>query len=780
MTTNDANSTPPLVSCIMPTANRRRFVPRAIDYFLRQDYPNRELVILDDGTDSIEDLVPDHPSIRYIRLDRRATVGAKRNLACEHSQGEIIAHWDDDDWQAPHRLSYQVEALVRTGADVCGVSTLLFYDLQSGRAWRYTYPPGGRAWLSGNTLCYRRSLWERNRFSDRNVGEDALFVWSGAAKRIETLPDHTFHVGIIHGGNVSPKVTSGSCWLPHPAESVRDLLGPDWPFYTLQNQDATMTDPQPARAASSEGHIIHLTNNSPQPETQSSPANEVEVTRARIRNVFACLVHENIECVIDLVRNLRYLDPTSAILLYDGSPGSQLLQSGFPFERYGAVIHPKPKPQSWGRLHAFALDCMEFAHANIGFDTLTIVDSDQLATRPGYSDYLATYLAANPGVGLLGNSPGLQPPNTRVGPVVAAYRERELWRPWLRRFPLGEASFAHWTFWPSTVFTADAARDLVALFARDEQLQEIMRRSAIWANEEVIFPTLVALLGYKHAANPCSYDFVKYKQFYNGTQVAAALDREDVHWLHPVARRYDDPARKQVRQRHRHYERAFNLGEPIVVEAEGEPPRHMSRAGEPRKLLLSQPVLDKMSKVEGWLEVDEADLLIEACRAALTGSEGPHNVLEVGSFCGRATVVMASVMQALCPDGKVWSVDPHDGRVGSLDGRIEQHAPTLDKFRRNISAAEVAGVVKTIRTRACELAWDKPISFLLIDGLHDYANVSRDFFHFERWVPPGDYVAFHDYADYYPGVKAFVHELLATARYERIECVRSLVVLRKV
>ena len=46
----------PLVSCIMPTADRRRFVPQAIRNFLAQDYAERELVILDDGADSIADL----------------------------------------------------------------------------------------------------------------------------------------------------------------------------------------------------------------------------------------------------------------------------------------------------------------------------------------------------------------------------------------------------------------------------------------------------------------------------------------------------------------------------------------------------------------------------------------------------------------------------------------------------------------------------------------------------------------------------------------------------
>ena len=70
----------PLVSCIMPTYNRRRFVPGAIRSFLRQDFPNKELVILDDGTDPVADLMPDDPQVHYVRLSQRTTVGAKRNL----------------------------------------------------------------------------------------------------------------------------------------------------------------------------------------------------------------------------------------------------------------------------------------------------------------------------------------------------------------------------------------------------------------------------------------------------------------------------------------------------------------------------------------------------------------------------------------------------------------------------------------------------------------------------------------------------------------------------
>src|SRR5215467_839594 len=113
---------------------------------------------------------------------------------------------------------------------------------------------------------------------------------------------------------------------------------------------------------------------------------------AKLRNIFACLVHESPECVGDLVRNLRFLDPSSTILLYNGGHWPQLLDSGAFRSQADVVRHPSPQPMAWGRLHDFALDCMRFALDYLPFDTLTIVDSDQLVTRAGYSEYLASFL----------------------------------------------------------------------------------------------------------------------------------------------------------------------------------------------------------------------------------------------------------------------------------------------------------------------------------------------------------------------------------------------------
>lgn len=234
----------PLVSCIMPTYNRRAFVSHAIRYFLRQDYPNKELIVLDDGTDPVEDLIPNEATIHYFRLDQKITLGAKLNLACNYAQGNIIANWDDDDWYAPWRLQYQIEAMQEPGIEVCGINKLLYFDLQNRQGYQYIYPADQKIWLLGSSQCYTKALWERNKFADINVGMDGLFVWATPLEQIKALEDYNFSVHMIHPNNVSPKNTEGSWWRPHPVENLQKTMGADWEYYTHWEQNSVPENDQ--------------------------------------------------------------------------------------------------------------------------------------------------------------------------------------------------------------------------------------------------------------------------------------------------------------------------------------------------------------------------------------------------------------------------------------------------------------------------------------------------------------------------------------------------------
>jgi len=227
----------PLVSCIMPTADRRAYVSQAIRYFQRQDYSNLELLVVDDGHDTVADCVPaDDPRIRYVRPRQKLNIGAKRNFACEHARGEIIVHWDDDDWYPDWRVSAQVRPLLEGGFDLSGTSQLFYFEPASSRAWRYKLSSAAKPWVAGNTLAYRKSFWERRKFPCVQVGEDTRFVACAPAERVFDFDDPRLCVGMIHTSNTSRKVTDGAYWSAQPPEAVHVLLGEHLDFYLAAKQ----------------------------------------------------------------------------------------------------------------------------------------------------------------------------------------------------------------------------------------------------------------------------------------------------------------------------------------------------------------------------------------------------------------------------------------------------------------------------------------------------------------------------------------------------------------
>lgn len=213
---------PPLVSCIMPTFNRRGFIPAALACFAAQDYPSLELIVVDDGPDAIADLLPAGPRIRYFRLEGKHTVGAKRNFACEQARGAFIAHWDDDDWYAPARVCSQIEAMRGKHWQASGTTTMYYLHKENEQAFRYTYRGSGCAWFGA--LLYTRSAWQRSRFESIQVGEDVRFLAQiPLADRLDLL-DPALTIGTIHSTNTSPKITSGSYWSPESPEMIRSLM----------------------------------------------------------------------------------------------------------------------------------------------------------------------------------------------------------------------------------------------------------------------------------------------------------------------------------------------------------------------------------------------------------------------------------------------------------------------------------------------------------------------------------------------------------------------------
>lgn len=283
-------------------------------------------------------------------------------------------------------------------------------------------------------------------------------------------------------------------------------------------------------------------------------------------NIFACLVHERPNVIWDLVANLRCLDPTSSVLLYNNSHDASLLQSQRFYNDPQVIVYPEPRLHRYGALHGYMLDCMKWACQNMDFDTITNVDSDQLLLQPGYTERLAHISDQHPNLGLLQSSPAssrwpvdiLGLPEDRpilTHPERTALEEAGAWRPFLDKYPNGIYRFPQWTFWPGAAFSRQAAQTILSALDGNLYLRALIKRSRIFATEEVILPTLVDLLGLDLVRTPFDETCLRFKTRYTLDALVESLQRPDRLWMHPVAREIADPVRASLRGHYQYHQR---------------------------------------------------------------------------------------------------------------------------------------------------------------------------------------------------------------------------------
>ncbi len=98
------------ISCLCSTYGRPTLISESVECFLRQDYPNKELIILNDDKDI--HYVFDHPDVRIFNYKERFNaLGEKRNACAKLATGDAFALWDDDDIYLPHRLTVTAKYL---------------------------------------------------------------------------------------------------------------------------------------------------------------------------------------------------------------------------------------------------------------------------------------------------------------------------------------------------------------------------------------------------------------------------------------------------------------------------------------------------------------------------------------------------------------------------------------------------------------------------------------------------------------------------------------------
>jgi len=218
-----------LVSCIMATKNRGRFIPQALRCFSRQSYRNSELIVVDDGEESVADLCCGIPRVRYVRITCPIYLGTKLNIGIEIARGDILQKLDDDDYYSPDFLNLAVTRLLSGTGERLVVAWDCFLVLFAGDpCLRYS----GHGWQAGGTLCFHRKLWERRPFRDLPKSVDHCFLVDHKPTLLPVC-EARHYVLVRHGANVWNEMKGG--------ETTNSFLGrrspSRWPLEEVVHPD---------------------------------------------------------------------------------------------------------------------------------------------------------------------------------------------------------------------------------------------------------------------------------------------------------------------------------------------------------------------------------------------------------------------------------------------------------------------------------------------------------------------------------------------------------------
>ena len=168
----------PLVSICTPTFNRRPFIPYIIKCIENQLYPKDKIewIIIDDGTDKIEDLVQHLPYVKYFKFDTKLTLGKKRNISHEKAIGDIIVYMDDDDYYPPERISHAVQQLQENPNILCaGSSEMYIYFKHIHKMYKFgPYTPNH---ATAATFAFKKELLLQTSYDESScIAEEKHFL----------------------------------------------------------------------------------------------------------------------------------------------------------------------------------------------------------------------------------------------------------------------------------------------------------------------------------------------------------------------------------------------------------------------------------------------------------------------------------------------------------------------------------------------------------------------------------------------------------------------------
>ena len=188
----------PFVSICTPTFNRRPFIESMFQCFRNQTYPlsRMEWIIVDDGTDKIQDLVEQSgiSQIKYFPLDQKMKLGEKRNFMHSKTTGSILVYMDDDDYYPPERVDHAVDMLrIHKTAMIAGSSEIYIYFKHIQKM--YQCGPYGKDHATAGTFAFRRQLLNETQYDENAcLAEEKVFLKNFTVPMVQLDPLKTILV----------------------------------------------------------------------------------------------------------------------------------------------------------------------------------------------------------------------------------------------------------------------------------------------------------------------------------------------------------------------------------------------------------------------------------------------------------------------------------------------------------------------------------------------------------------------------------------------------------
>ncbi len=185
-----------------------------------------------------------------------------------------------------------------------------------------------------------------------------------------------------------------------------------------------------------------------------------------------------------------------------------------------------------------------------------------------------------------------------------------------------------------------------------------------------------------------------------------------------------------------------------------------------------EETLAAIEGVDGWLTAPQARRLYTAAAACPPGGR----IVEIGSFRGRSTIVLASAAPA---DAEVVAIDPHAGTDrGPQEIAGHHRAAQADRvaFVDNLAQAGVAGRVRHVATFSAEALELVPgrVDVLYVDGAHRYGPARADLRDWGARVGVGGTLLVHDAFSSVGVTLAIMRELVGGRRFRYVGRTRSL------